>query len=263
MRPPSSRSRVRCIALAGGRLLENSGGEVEEWRTGKHSIGTYNLDVRPRVGTTYHDYRDIPLDDSFQKNIAFEGNKTAFVEVKISRKESVIYDIPYDFFIMDDFTASSEEPFVESGIMASVLNDFSDWPSFIMASASRFAVPEILLLSIAVMETTHGWYDTLHDLAGVNKSLRPMNINTEYWPELWTTEEMQDISKNIDAAAFLLKRIMERLSPNDMTVRKVATLYNSINATSVTDYGARVGYFVKTLRPDWLNIPPSSSVPSP
>lgn len=77
-------------SLGRGRLLEDSGGEVEEWRTGKHSIGTYNLDIRPRVGTTYHDYVDIPLDQSFRKDIPFEGNRTAFIEAKVSRKDSMI-----------------------------------------------------------------------------------------------------------------------------------------------------------------------------
>lgn len=35
--------------------LEDSGGEVEIWQTQKHGINTYNLDVRPRIGTSHHD----------------------------------------------------------------------------------------------------------------------------------------------------------------------------------------------------------------
>ena len=39
--------------------MEDSGGEVEIWQTQKHGINTYNLDVKPRIGTSHHDYRDI------------------------------------------------------------------------------------------------------------------------------------------------------------------------------------------------------------
>ena len=79
----------------------------------------------------------------------------------------------------------------------------------------------------------------------------------------FSEEDMYDPAKNFDAGAFMLKRIAERLAPNDRTTRKIATLYNNINAKAVTDYGARVEYFTRTLRPDWLPVPPPSPAPSP
>lgn len=167
----------------------------------------------------------------------------------------MIHDIPYNFWIEDDYSASAEAPLGESGTMAAITNDFPAWPQHISASAARFAVPEILLLSIVVMETTHGWYDALLQPAGLNKTIRPMNINVAYWPALFSAEDMHDPAKNFDAGAFMLKRIAERLAPNDRTTRKIATLYKDINAKSVTDYGARVEYFTRTLRVDWLPMP--------
>lgn len=168
----------------------------------------------------------------------------------------MIYDIPYNFWIEDDYSASAEAPLGESGRLASRTNRFLAWPQYIKASASRFAVPEIFLLSIAVMETIHGYYDEPFEWIGVNNSIRPMNINVAYWPALFSAKDMHDPAKNVDAGAFMLKRITERLAPNDRTIRKIATLYNDINAKRVNDYGARVEYFTRTLRPDWLPVPP-------
>ncbi len=240
-------------SLGRGRLLEDSGGEVEEWRTGKHSIGTYNLDIRPRVGTTHHDYVDIPLDQSFQKDIPFEGNRTAFIEAKVSRKDSMIYDIPYDFFIEEDSTADASPPWYESPVMSVLTNDLRALPPNIIASSVRFGVPRILILSIAFMETSHGYYDEPFEWTGTNKSIRPMNVNVDYWPMLFNEDDMYDQAKNVDAGTFMLKRIIERLSPNDRTVRKIATLYQNINAVKVSDYGARVDFFTKNLNPAWLS----------
>ncbi|WP_065328058.1 hypothetical protein [Tritonibacter mobilis] len=244
-------------------ILDDSGGEVEAWRTQKHSVQTYNLDVRPAIGTTHHDYRDVPLDETFQHRLSLRVNQTAEVKVQVSRKDSVIYDIPYNFKVDDDLTANSGEPGVESALLAALTNDISDWPDLITASANRFAVPKVLVLSIAVMETTHGWYDEPLEWIGLNKSIRPMNINVDYWPDLFTEENMYDPAQNFDAGAFMLKRIMERLAPNDRSIRKIATLYNNVNAAAVNDYGARVDYFVRTLRPDWLSTPAASRVGTP
>ena len=83
-----------------------------------------------------------------------------------------------------------------------------------------------------------------------------MNINVPYWSELFSEDDMNDPAKNFDAGAFLLKRIIERLIVNDRTIRKISTLYNDIDAKTVTDYGARVEGFMNTLREDWIPSPP-------
>ena len=100
-------------------------GYVDYWQIQKHRIRTYRLKVTPKIGAIHHDYRDIvPAKGSFSSNIYFKGNMTAFVNVEVSRKESVIYDIPYDFKILDDGFASSEKPFIESAFLAAITNKF-------------------------------------------------------------------------------------------------------------------------------------------
>lgn len=227
-------------------------GIADAWKVPAQRIGTYLLDVAPQRGATHHDFRFVELNEEYRKNVDLQGNMTALITVKISRKESVIYDIPYRFTLDDDLTADGQATAGESGLLAALTNRFSDWPELIPASAEKFGVPKSLILAVAVMETTHGWYDEPLEWVGANKSIRPMNINVAYWPELFSEADMYDPAKNFDAGAFMLKRIIERLDPEDRTVRKIATLYNNINAGSVTDYGARVDVFSRTLRPDWL-----------
>lgn len=66
-----------------------------------------------------------------------------------------------------------------------------------------------------------------------------MNIHTSYWQRLgYRREQLKDATTNIEAGARILKgiiSIVERPS-----VDKVATLYNYLGATEVSQYGARV-----------------------
>ena len=57
--------------------------------------------------------------------------------------------------------------------LAALTNNFPAWPQHISASASRFAVPQVLILSIAVMETTHGWYDEPLNGSGQTRASGP------------------------------------------------------------------------------------------
>ena len=102
------------------------------------------------------------------------------------------------------------------------------------------------------MEVTHGWYDEPMEWFDQNTSIRPMNINVDYWPELFSRENMYDTQKDFNSGAFMIRRIIDRLSLNYRTIRNIATLYNNINAEKVTDYGARVEYFTRRLKPEWL-----------
>jgi soluble lytic murein transglycosylase-like protein len=66
-----------------------------------------------------------------------------------------------------------------------------------------------------------------------------MNIHTSYWQGLgYSREQLKDATTTIEAGARILKgiiSIVERPS-----VDKVATLYNYLGATEVSQYGARV-----------------------
>jgi len=101
------------------------------------------------------------------------------------------------------------------------------------------------------METTHGYYDALLVPFDANKSILPMNINTEYWGDTWgTREQLKQIYPNILAGARLLKSIQANL-PTNSSITQFATLYNQLNRTRVTDYGARVAEIYKTQ--PWIN----------
>ena len=89
------------------------------------------------------------------------------------------------------------------------------------------------------METTHGYYDAPLDLIGKNKSIRPMNINVDFWGSTFgTRDDMKDPEKNIRAGVDMIQRIQANVP--GASIEKLATLYNNINATTVSDYGSRV-----------------------
>jgi len=90
------------------------------------------------------------------------------------------------------------------------------------------------------METTHGGYDRLFQPFDGNKTLRPMNIHAGYWKGMgFSREELKKTNNNIDAGVRLLRSIQDRI-PN-ASVEQIASVYHSLGATKVSDYGARVG----------------------
>jgi len=73
----------------------------------------------------------------------------------------------------------------------------------------------------------------------MNRSILPMNINTDYWKDTWRSREsLKDPEKNIDAGARMLKSISTAM-PHASVAAK-ATVYNNSDAKQVSDYGARV-----------------------
>ena len=66
-----------------------------------------------------------------------------------------------------------------------------------------------------------------------------MNIHAEYWKGLgYDRKDLDNPKKNVQAGVLLLKRISDKM-PN-ASVDKIATIYNSLDARHVSDYGARV-----------------------
>jgi uncharacterized phiE125 gp8 family phage protein len=86
------------------------------------------------------------------------------------------------------------------------------------------------------------------DQAGLSKTILPMNINPNFWSDLGTRAQLNEPLNNIVAGAKILKGITENL--NSPSVEAVATLYNALSATKVSDYGARAGAIYRS-RP-WL-----------
>lgn len=98
--------------------------------------------------------------------------------------------------------------------------------------------------AIVHLETTQGYYDRLISLVGENKSVRPMNIQSEYWKDLgYSRSDLEKSDKNIEAGVELIKRIVRRMP--DASVAKVATIYNNLGARKVSDYGARIEKLMK------------------
>ncbi len=66
-----------------------------------------------------------------------------------------------------------------------------------------------------------------------------MNVYVSYWEKLgYTREQLLNPEINIDAGCLILSRIWKRVK--NPTISKVASVYQILGATQVTDYGARV-----------------------
>lgn len=232
--------KLAIFTVLGEKLEERTSYSSEFYISNKYIPGSYYVAISPKTGSTYNDFKHINLGDSFKKPITLFGNRTSHIKVYISRKESILYNIPYDFIVGENPEANPQEPIHESEMLANLTQGakFSDYYPFANDAANRFNVPLDLILSIAYIETTHGWYDVVLEPFGKNKSILPMNINVIYWDMLFTREEVRDVHQNFLAAAFLLRRIIDRC--DKYNIRKISSLYNSINFTKVQDYGARV-----------------------
>lgn len=209
------------------------------WHVSGLGPGTYRLDIHPATGASHHDYRHLALPDDFRRTLTLGVNDTVIVTGFVSRKESIIYDIPYQFLIETNDRADGGEPWYE----ISGFNAVTENAAAIATASSRFTVPERLIKSIMYMETTHGYYDKLISWSGQNASLLPMNVNVEYWSKLFTRSYLADNENNVLAGTFMLRRIMDRtreLKDNAARLQAIFSVYNSLNVTRTTDYAARV-----------------------
>lgn len=115
-----------------------------------------------------------------------------------------------------------------------------DKSGIIEEEAARVGLDPDLIRAIMYQENARGWYDVLLDPLGAATSILPMNIQPGYWGQLGIDEETaRDPRTNIRAGAKLLRAIVDRLP--DPTPAKVATIWNSLGRTEVSDFGARVG----------------------
>ena len=161
---------------------------------------------------------------------------TNFVQFKITRKQSILYDLPVQFKVGLNPSVEGDKPFYELKGESQV----AAFTSMIEAEALRQGIDPNLAKAIMYMETTHGWYDAPLAKLDKNRSILPMNVRSDYWADLgFSREELKEPEHNISAGILLLKRIWDRVP--DPSVEKVATLYQDLGATKVSKYGARVG----------------------
>ena len=117
--------------------------------------------------------------------------------------------------------ASAEEPWFELPVFSTV----QKYDSEIDHAANEYGADPNLVRAIIYMETTHGYYDAPLDVIGVNKSIRPVNVNVDFWAPLGAgRNDLNDPSKNVDIGVRILSEIANRVP--DGSIRKIATLQN-------------------------------------
>lgn len=159
------------------------------------------------------------------------------------------------FKLSPNKSADGSEPIYE----LSAFSEVSRHSANIDKVSKELGLDAALIRAIMYMETTHGYYDMPLSLFGANKSILPMNINVAYWGDTFgTRKELQQPYNNIRAGGIILQRIISNL-PAKASVSQIATLYNNINASKVSNYGARVQkiYEVKP----WVKKDPSDNNP--
>jgi soluble lytic murein transglycosylase-like protein len=110
----------------------------------------------------------------------------------------------------------------------------------IVFASEKEGVDPDLIRATMYIETTQGYYFGLGshlDQAGLSKTILPMNINPDLWSDLGTRDQLDQPYNNIAAGAKILKGIVGNLT--SPSIEAVATLYNALSATQVSDYGAR------------------------
>jgi Ca2+-binding RTX toxin-like protein len=123
------------------------------------------------------------------------------------------------------------------------INAVSRYNAFIEHAAYEQGIKADWLRSIMYLENSQGIIkDTVSDFIGrTPTSLLPMNIQNNTWAGLggFSAEDFSDPEKNIKAAAILLKRINDRLAPENQTLENVASVWNFTGNEQSTDFGAR------------------------
>lgn len=155
----------------------------------------------------------------------------------VSRKNAILNKGEADFILLPDLTPNDSVP----TYVMPLFSEVSDNDMIIREEAKDAGVDADLVKAIIYVETTQGWYDRYYPY---NKSVRPMNIQSEYWKDLgYSREELETPRLNIRAGIDLIKRIQKQI-PN-ASVSVIATLYNDLNAKYINDYGARVDVIMK------------------
>jgi soluble lytic murein transglycosylase-like protein len=132
-----------------------------------------------------------------------------------------------------NFTAPSFE--------INAFNSVDKYASAIDTAAKKWGVDPDLIRSVMYMEQTHGYYDIVLQPFDANRTILPMNVHDTLWGKfVGTRQQLLDPTYNINAGTKILAGIQANLAPQDRTVDKIATLYNKLGATQVSDYGARV-----------------------
>ena len=170
----------------------------------------------------YQKSRDVKCDINFVAPV---------LKVLAERKRCVLRNEVGEFEV-DESNVDSSEPLNEIASFDEVEANKENIAKY----SKLFGLDPDFIRAIIYMETTHGWYDRL---SFRKKSIRPMNVHTEFWKELGTTEtKLRNPALNIEFGCKILCRIKNRIKGN--SIRKIASVYNFLGSERVTEYGARV-----------------------
>jgi hypothetical protein len=151
------------------------------------------------------------------------------------RKQNVVAGGGGRFSIAPNPNADATAPLHELPLFSQV----DDYEAEIVQVAAELGINDDLIRAIMYMETTHGYYGIPGDFLGTSGSILPMNINIGFWGDVFGPRSNLDVPlNNIRAGATILNGIIANL-PATASVAEIATLYNSLSATRVNDYGAR------------------------
>ena len=155
-----------------------------------------------------------------------------------SRKDVIQEGLPGSFFVKQNPGEFGNIPAHEvPGLGNKALKQHA---AQIEKYAKMHGVDSTLIASIMYMEESRGYYDAPLSIMDKNKSILPMNINADYWGNTFGTRaDLKNPDKNIEAGAVMLRAIYSHLPKGHNDVAVMGTLYNSINKTTVSEYGAR------------------------
>ena len=174
--------------------------------------------------------------NSPKNNFESKSTSTSDVTHGKSRKECILNSSDCLFIVNKNPNASAQAPLYELEVFSQV----KQYEQTIEQTAKEAGVDPDLVKAIIHMETTHGYYDIPLSAIDANKSILPMNINTDYWGSSFGTREQLNVpSTNIKEGTRMIKSIQNNL-PDNASIAEIATVYNNLNANKISDYGARV-----------------------
>jgi tetratricopeptide (TPR) repeat protein len=183
-----------------------------------------------------NDYESIgKLEAQFAEQIASKKEPTYETAIVKQRRTAIINNIPLVFNVEDNPQASGNVPLYEIPALSWVPSTESP---IIDAAAQKYNVDPDLIKAIIWVETTHGYYDYLFQEVGRNSTILPMNVSLLWKEMLGDRQQLMDIQTNVFAGTRLISEIWKRVE--NPTVEKVATLYQKLSASEVSDYGAWV-----------------------
>ena len=171
----------------------------------------YDISLLPEAKKEYENYKNRCLanewnDSHFDEwsdadTLKFirKSSLVEFIDDPAKRKQAILENKANVYFpVCDNKSASNEMPWNE----IHQLNGVEKYNSLIVAAAKEYSLDPDLLRAIVYMETTHGYYDNAishvfrafnltpnYIPEGVNKSILPMNINTQFWGDNFGSRE--------------------------------------------------------------------------